>query len=118
MATFRFAVSILAAAILTAMASDALAADQSDLMGRWAERFPNGAAMIVMFSPTAISMFAETKDYQVKPIGQPQAVTYKAFEDGINVEFQGGGGIVVILKDHDHASMLFPGMGSHNLTRQ
>ena len=74
--------------------------------------------MITVFSPTSISTFAETKDHQIKPIGQPQAVTYQALKDSINVDFKGGGGIVVILKDHDHASMLFPGMGSHTLTRQ
>ena len=110
--------SILVMFVVAVATNEALASDQSDLMGRWAERLPNGAAMITVFSPSNISTFVETTDHKEKPVGQPQEVTYKTFKDSINVEFKGGGGIVVVLKDHDHASMLFPGMGSHNLTRQ
>jgi hypothetical protein len=94
------------------------AADINELYGKWFQRFPNGNAIATEFTPTTIATFAVAKDGKEGPIGSPQQVTYSdANGSTISVNFKGGGGLMVVLKDHDTIIVDFPGLAARTLTR-
>jgi hypothetical protein len=93
------------------------AADPTQLMGKWVEQLRNGAAMITEFTPTTISFYAVDPSGKPNTEPKPQEVTYKDLGQTIAIEFKGGGGVMATITDRQSIVLLFPGMGSHLLTR-
>jgi hypothetical protein len=111
----RLVVQAFLLAVLTTVAH---AADPKLVFGRWIEKFPNGNGMVTEFTPTQmLSYTVDAYGQRTKSVGQ-LAVTYKDLDPTtIGVDFQGGGGIMLVVKDKDSILMDFPGMGAHTLTR-
>jgi hypothetical protein len=93
------------------------AADPTQLIGKWVEHLRNGAAMITEFTPTTISFYAVDPSGKPSIEPKPQEVTYKDLGETIAIEFKGGGGLMAMMKDRQSMVLIFPGMGSHSLTR-
>jgi hypothetical protein len=98
-------------------AQAAHAGDPSELFGKWAEKFRNGAQMVTEFTPTSISYYPVDASDKPGTASKPQDVTYRDLGETIAIDFKGGGGIKAMIKDHDSMVLIFPGMGSHTLTR-
>ena len=95
----------------------ATAADPAQLIGKWVEHLPNGAAMITEFTPTTISFYAVDPSGKPNTDPKPQDVTYRDLGETIAIEFKGGGGLMAMMKDQQSIILIFPGMGSRPLTR-
>lgn len=95
----------------------ARAGDPAQLFGKWVEKLSNGAQMVTEFTPTSISFYGVDPSGKPGTASKPQDVTYRDLGDTIAIEFKGGGGIMALIKDHDSMVLIFPGMGSHPLTR-
>jgi hypothetical protein len=93
------------------------AADPTQLIGKWVEHLRNGAAMITEFTPNTISFYAVDPSGKPNTEPKPQEVTYKDLGQTIVIEFKGGGGLMAMMKDQQSMVLIFPGMGSHSLTR-
>jgi hypothetical protein len=98
-------------------ASVARATEPSQLFGKWIEKLPSGAQMVTEFMPTSISFYPVDRSGKAGAKSKPQDVTYRDLGQTIAIDFRGGGGIMAIIKDRDSAVLIFPGMGSHSLTR-
>jgi hypothetical protein len=92
------------------------ASDPAQLIGKWVEHLRNGAAMIVEFTPTAISFYAVDPSGKRTSEPKPQEVTCKDLGETIAIEFKGGGGIMAMMKDQQSMILDFPGVGAHRLT--
>jgi hypothetical protein len=116
----RRSAAVVGLALGVCIASAAFAADPSSIMGKWVERFPNGAGMVTEFTPEAIAYASVDKTGQ--PEGSPKKTpaTYKDLGgDLVGVQFPGsnGSGIMLQRTGPDSLTMDFPGMGMHKLTR-
>jgi hypothetical protein len=102
---------------LLALSNPCHAANMRDVLGRWIEKHEHGK-LVLELSETTISYYPEDdKGNQLKS-PQPMAITYKDLGgDSIGIEFQGGGGIMIFVKDSAHILMDFPGLGAHFLER-
>ncbi len=93
------------------------AGDPSLLVGKWMEKFPNGTGIVTEFTPTTISFYPVDASGKPKAEPKPQEVTYRDLGQTIAIDFNGGGGIMALIKDHGSMVLMFPGMGSHPLVR-
>jgi len=104
--------------LLGMFAGTAGAVEPGALIGKWIERFANGNGMVTEF--TATTLVSYPVDAAGKPMssGPPSPVTYRALDaNTIKVEFGGGAGILVLIKDPNTLELDFPGMGAHRLVR-
>ncbi len=109
---------IFQAVVLSALTMSANAAEPDAIFGRWIEKFPNGNGLVTEFS--ASQMVSYGVDYfgrRGRNVGQ-YYVTYKNLGPStVSVEFQGGGGVMLAIKDSKTIMMDLPGMGAHLLKR-
>ena len=107
-----------AAAILSFYAPIAVAADPNEIYGRWIEKFRNGAGMVTEFRPDSMESYSvDPTGKRVQDVGK-FSVSYRNLDPStIGVTFQGGGGVMVLVKDHDTIVLDFPGMGAHPMKR-
>jgi hypothetical protein len=100
-------------------AAAAALADPKVLIGKWVERFSNGNGMATDFTATTLVSYpvdASLRATSAPP--KPSAVTYHALDaQMIRIDFEGGGGILVLIKDAKTIVLDFPGMGSHSLVK-
>jgi hypothetical protein len=111
-------ISIVAAIATLGLSVPAFAAEPSAIMGKWIERFANGKGMVTEFLPNAISSYPV--DEAGKPRHEPQKLPVKYKDLGnqeFSITFGDGGGILLHLTSVDSATLDFPGVGAHNLTR-
>jgi hypothetical protein len=106
-------------ATLLLYAVAASAADPNPILGQWIERFPNGRGMVTEFKPDSMeSYIVDPSGKRLKDVGN-FSVTYKNLDPStIGINFKGGGGVMVIIKDSDTLILDFPGMGDHTLKKQ
>jgi hypothetical protein len=98
-------------------ADPANAADLAQLVGKWMEKLPKGGAMVTEFTPTSISFYGVDPNGKPNPGSKPQDVTDRDLGQTIAIDFKGGGGIMAMMKDQNSMVLIFPGMGSHSLSR-
>ncbi len=95
------------------------AADVSQLMGKWAQKFANGNTFVTEFTATSMAF------YGLDSLGKPDdnvqhqtiEVSYQDLGDTIGINFKSGGSIMAMIEHPDTAVLLFPGMPSRKLTR-
>jgi len=106
------------AAVLLGLPRLADAADPTAIYGRWAEKLPNGNSMVTEFGPALMDSYMQDASGQKgKEVGR-STVSYKNLSPTtVGVDFQGGGGIMLTIKDPKTLLMDFPGMGAHTLTK-
>ncbi len=104
-------------AISALLSNFCMAEDVNNILGKWIERFPNGNGMVTEFTANTISFYPvdEHNTPQQKP--SSMAVTYKDLGETIGVNFQGGGGVIILPKDMDNIALDFPGVSARFLTR-
>src|SRR5438132_4916749 len=110
----RFSAFIIATAIFQ---HAAFAADPSQLLGKWIEKFQNAARMVTEFTATTISSYPVNKFGEPTKQPQPSEVSYRDLGNTIGIDFKAGGGIMAMIKDQNNMVLIFPGMGSRPLTR-
>ncbi len=111
------------------MASAVFADSANPLLGKWVEKFPNGASMLTVFTDKTIT--STPADTNGKPSGSAITanITYKSLGhddklgDGYNINFvspdgkSDGPGIMAYVKTPDTLVLDFPGASTHNLSR-
>jgi hypothetical protein len=107
-----------AAALLIWAVGAARAGDPNTIFGRWIEKFPNGAGMVTDFTLQSMQSYSvDPAGKRLKDVGK-FAVSYRNLgRSTIAIDFQGGGGVMVLVKDRDTIILDFPGMGAHTLKR-
>jgi hypothetical protein len=103
---------------LFALPAPAHAADPATVYGGWIEKLPTGNSMVTEFTPTQMTSYrldaAGNKDMEMPRF----SVSYKDLSPTtIGVDFQGSGGVMLIIKDSKTLVMDFPGQGARTLTR-
>jgi hypothetical protein len=99
-------------------ATAAHAADPKLIFGVWIEKYRNGNGMVTEFTPQSMESYSvDAAGKRVKDVGK-FSVSYRDLDPStIGIDFQGGGGVMVLVKDHDAIVLDFPGMGAHPLKR-
>jgi hypothetical protein len=101
-----------------AFAGAAHAATPSIVLGKWIERFPNGAGMVTEFTAASISSYPVDSFGHATATPTAMPVTYVDLGGEIlGVTFKGGGGAVVARTGDNAITMALPGIGAHALTR-
>jgi hypothetical protein len=104
--------------VTASVASVAQAADPSAVYGKWIERASNGRGMVTEFTPTSSSWYPiDELGKTIGPVNSLPAKFKSLGETTVSMEFADGGGIILVVKDHDHLLMDFPGAGAHPLER-
>jgi hypothetical protein len=99
-------------------ASVADAADPAMLYGKWIEVFPNGNGMVTEFTASSIAHYPVDAARGPTETARQDDVTYADVDAGtIRINFKGGGGLLVVIKDANTVMLDFPGMGAHRLVR-
>jgi hypothetical protein len=113
-----FRTSLAVAGVMFCVTGAAVAADPGLLSGSWVERLPNGASMVTEFASSTIYSYALDPSGKRLPAGNKMNVTYRDLDrSSIGIDFQGGGGFMVIVKDPQTIILDFPGVGVHQLTK-
>jgi hypothetical protein len=113
--TFKRAAVALSLMLISSSGADAANIDL--LFGRWIEKFENGTGMVMEFTPTAISSVPMDASGKAAEPPTVMEVSYRDLGDGIAIEFKGGGGLMAVVKGRQTMLLVFPGMGSHQLSR-
>jgi hypothetical protein len=108
----------LAGLVLLWLSGAAYAADPASLYGKWIEKFPNGNGMVTEFAASSISYYPVDAAGKATEAPRQNVVTYLDLDAGtIRINFQGGGGLVVLVKDAQTIVLDSAGAGAHRLVR-
>src|SRR4051812_42662736 len=99
------------------LSNAAFAADPNLIIGLWIQKFPNGNGMVTEFTQKTMSSYSvDALGKQTSP-NNTADVAYRDLGDTIAIDFQKGGGAIVLVKTENSIMLDFPGQGAFPLTR-